>query len=170
MDFGYSLGVLHHIPDTQAALASCVEKLKPGSPFLVYLYYAFDDKPWWFRVIWRVSNILRIMISRLPYGLRYLSSQILALLVYLPLARTALMLEKAGLDVSNFPLAAYGHRSFYTMRTDALDRFGTRIERRFTREEIRGMMEHAGLERIEFSNNIPFWCAVGYRRATGEGR
>lgn len=36
MDFGYSLGVLHHIPDTAAAMSSCVKKLKPGAPFLVY--------------------------------------------------------------------------------------------------------------------------------------
>ena len=38
MDFGYSLGVLHHIPDTKEALQKCVSKLKPGAPFLVYLY------------------------------------------------------------------------------------------------------------------------------------
>jgi len=35
MDFGYSLGVLHHIPDTQAAMSACVKKLKIGAPFLV---------------------------------------------------------------------------------------------------------------------------------------
>ena len=45
MDFGYSLGVLHHVPDTQAAISACVEKLKVGAPFLVYLYYAFDNRP-----------------------------------------------------------------------------------------------------------------------------
>ena len=43
-DFGYSLGVLHHIPDTVAALACCARLLKPGSPFLVYLYYRFDNR------------------------------------------------------------------------------------------------------------------------------
>jgi len=44
-DFGYSLGVLHHVPDTQRALEDCVRKLKPGAPFLVYLYYALDGRP-----------------------------------------------------------------------------------------------------------------------------
>src|SRR3712207_3299301 len=33
MDFGYSLGVLHHIPDTASGLKACVSKLKPGAPF-----------------------------------------------------------------------------------------------------------------------------------------
>ena len=162
MDFGYSLGVLHHVLDTQAALASCVRKLKPGAPFLVYLYYAFDNKPRWFSVIWHISNLLRSIISKFPHNLRYVSSQIIALLVYLPLTKVALVLEKAGFSVSNFPLSEYRNRSLYTMRTDALDRFGTRIEQRFTRNEIKTMMEKAGLERIEFSNEVPFWCAVGY--------
>src|SRR6476620_4534013 len=42
-DFGYSLGVLHHIPNPEAALASCVRKLKRGAPFLVYVYYALEN-------------------------------------------------------------------------------------------------------------------------------
>ena len=53
-DFGYSLGVLHHVPDTAAAIRSCAALLKPGAPLLLYLYYAFDNRPWWFRVLWRV--------------------------------------------------------------------------------------------------------------------
>ena len=164
MDYGYSLGVLHHVPDTQAGIEACVKKLKPGAPFLVYLYYAFDNRPLWFRTIWRLSDVLRRMISRLPYGLRYIFSQILAFLVYLPLARFSWILEKTGLNISNFPLSAYRNLSFYTMRTDAMDRFGTRLEQRFSREQIKTMMEQAGLEKIEFSDNEPFWCAVGLKK------
>lgn len=166
MDFGYSLGVLHHVPDTQAAMSVCVKKLKPGAPFLVYLYYAFDNRPVWFRTLWRCSEILRYGISRLPYVLRYVVSQLIAGTVYFPLARLALLTEKAGFDVRNMPLSSYRNLSFYTMRTDALDRFGTRLEQRFTRTEIKKMMEQAGLERIEFSTDVPFWCAVGYRADT----
>ena len=163
MDFGYSLGVLHHVPDTQAAIAKCVSKLKSGAPFLVYLYYAFDNRPIWFRTLWRLSDILRYGISRLPYSLRYIVSQLIAGTVYFPLARLALLSEKVGFNVRNMPLSSYRKLSFYTMRTDALDRFGTRLEQRFTRSEIKGMMERAGLEHIEISSDLPFWCAIGYR-------
>ena len=166
MDFGYSLGVLHHVPDTQAGIEACAHKLKPGAPFLVYLYYNFDNRPWWFRAIWRLSDILRTMVSHFPHRLRYFSSQVLALLVYVPLARFSWAMEKTGVNVGNYPLSAYRNLSFYTMRTDALDRFGTRLEQRFSRVQIRAMMEKAGLERVEFSENEPFWCAVGYRSLT----
>jgi SAM-dependent methyltransferase len=164
MDFGYSLGVLHHVPDTAQAIATCAAKLKPGAPLLLYLYYAFDNKPLWFRALWGASDLLRRVVSSFPYAVRYWASQLIALLVYWPLSRSAAALEKAGVDVADFPLSAYRRRSFYTMRTDALDRFGTRLEQRFSREQIRGMMERAGLERIVFSEGVPFWCAVGYRR------
>jgi SAM-dependent methyltransferase len=161
MDFGYSLGVLHHVPDTAAGIRACVAKLKPGAPLLLYLYYAFDNRPAWFRTVWSVSNAARRLVSRLPHPLRYAASQAIAAGVYWPLARGAALAERLGANVSNVPLSLYRDRSFYVMRTDALDRFGTRLEKRFTSGEIRTMMEAAGLRRIRFNDAPPFWCAVG---------
>ncbi|MBO0347860.1 class I SAM-dependent methyltransferase [Phormidium pseudopriestleyi FRX01] len=164
MDFGYSLGVLHHIPNTFLGIKGCVEKLKPGAPLLLYLYYAFDNRPFWFRLIWKISDIIRQGISQLPYPIRYGISQIIAVLVYLPLARFSLILEKIGFNVDSIPLSFYRNRSFYVMRNDALDRFGTKLESRFTQDEIRQMMEAAGLINIVFSDLPPYWCSVGYKK------
>ena len=94
-DFGYSLGVLHHVPDTQKGIAECVRKLKPGAPFLIYLYYAFDNRPWWFRMLWKVSDLFRRAISRLPFGIKSVLCDLIAALVYLPLARTAKALHRS---------------------------------------------------------------------------
>ena len=163
-DFGYSLGVLHHIPDTEAGLRSCITKIKSGAPFLVYLYYSFDNRPAWFRLIWKTSNAARQVICRLPHVLRYGISQIFAAFVYFPLGRTALILEKLGFNVAHFPLSQYRNNSFYVMRNDALDRFGTRLERRFSKQEIQDMMERCGLENITFSTTS-FWTAVGFKRS-----
>jgi SAM-dependent methyltransferase len=163
MDFGYSLGVLHHVPDPEAGLRACVSKLKPGAPFLLYVYYAFDNRPLWFRMIWRVSDWMRRLISSLPCGPRQRVSDVIALVVYWPLARLARAVARAGADVGQFPLSAYRNYSFYTMRTDALDRFGTRLERRFRRSELLRMMERAGLRNITVATEAPYWCALGYR-------
>lgn len=164
MDFAYSLGVLHHIPDTQAGIKACVDKLKPGAPLLLYLYYAFDNKPKWFQALWNVSNLLRNIIAKMPFRIKYIISQVLAATIYFPLARCALLLEKMGMNVAHFPLSAYRRLSFYTMRTDALDRFGTRLEHRYTREQITTMMQASGLEQISFNNDVPYWCAVGFKK------
>lgn len=162
-DFGYSLGVLHHIPDTEAGLRQCVSKLKPGAPFLLYLYYRFDNRPAWFKLVWKASDIIRLVVSRMPYPMRFGASQVLAAAVYFPLARTAKVLERLGVSVRNFPLAQYRNNSFYTMRTDALDFSGTRLEKRFTKVEMREMMENCGLENIKFSETS-FWTAVGFKK------
>jgi SAM-dependent methyltransferase len=162
-DFGYSLGVLHHVPDTAAGLRKAAAKLKPGAPFLVYLYYAFDNRPRWFRALWRTTDVVRRLVSKAPHPLRYSVSQILAVLVYLPLARLARLLEALGARVDNLPLSAYRRRSFYVMRNDALDRFGTRLEQRFTKAQVLEMMGRAGLRDVAFGDAVPFWCAVGYR-------
>jgi hypothetical protein len=51
------------------------------------------------------------------------------------------------------------------MRTDAYDRFGTRLEQRFTREQIAGMLTRAGFEDVRFSDGEPHWCVVATRVA-----
>jgi SAM-dependent methyltransferase len=162
-DFGYSLGVLHHVPDTAAAIRSCVTLLKPGAPLMLYLYYAFDNRPVWFRVLWRVSDGLRRIVHRLPAGLKLSVTDAIAGCVYWPLARLSGVLEKFGLGVHGIPLSYYRNHSFYTMRTDARDRFGTPLEQRFKRVEIEKMMCAAGLVDIRFSEEAPYWCAVGIK-------
>ena len=162
MDFGYSLGVLHHVADTEGALRKAVEALKPGAPLLVYLYYALDNRSRWFRALWQASDAARRVIARQPSAVRQRICDGLAGAVYFPLARSAAAAERLHVDVSGWPLSAYRHRSFYAMRTDALDRFGTRLEKRYTRDQMEALLRDAGLTDIRFCSSV-FWCAVGTR-------
>lgn len=163
-DFGYSLGVLHHIPDTEAAMRACVRMLKSGAPFLVYLYYAFDNRSTLFRAIWRASEVGRSIISRLPPMGKHVATDLIAALVYYPLARLSCLLAALGASVEGIPLSFYRDRSFYTMRTDSRDRFGTPLEQRFSREEILKMMRNCGLKDIVFSEVEPYWCVTGIKK------
>lgn len=162
-DFGYSLGVLHHVPDPAAGLRSCVSKLKSGAPFLLYLYYSLDNRPGWFRLIWRASDVARRGISRLPFNLRAAASIGLAAIIYWPLSRTARVLRELGVVTENFPLSAYSNQSWATLKADSLDRFGTSVEHRFSKVEIKEMMEDAGLTSVEFAEGAPYWIALGYK-------
>lgn len=166
LDFAYSLGVLHHVPDTAAGIRAIASKLKQGAPLLLYLYYAFDNRPTWYRGLWRVSDISRQLISRLPQSLKVFIAEAVAAGLYWPIARTGGLLAKAGFKTENWPLAYYSDRSFYVMRTDALDRLGTRLERRFTQTQISRMFSDAGFSDIRFSVNSPFWCAVALKSDT----
>ena len=163
MDFGYSLGVLHHMPDTQDGILKCVKKLKIGAPFLMYIYYAFDNRPGWFKVIWRISDIIRRVVAVLPFPFKYLISQVIAIFIYFPLSRFSRVLNEVGVDVENIPLSSYRDKSFYSLRTDALDRFSTKLEKRFTKGQIKKMLENSNLERVRFRDGDPYWCVIGYR-------
>ena len=50
------------------------------------------------------------------------------------------------------------------MKTDALDRFGTSLEKRFSRQEITEMLENAGFENINFSNDMPYWVCISSKK------
>ncbi len=163
-DFGYSLGVLHHIPNTQEALLDCSRLLKSGAPFLLYLYYNFDNKPLWYKAIWKISDVVRRFISISPKPIKNVLCSLIALFVYMPLSRSAYFLEKAGLNVENFPLSDYRNKPFYLSKNDALDRFGTRLEQRFSKAEITEMLYKAGIQDIEFSPGTPYWCCVGIKK------
>jgi ubiquinone/menaquinone biosynthesis C-methylase UbiE len=160
-DFGYSLGVLHHIPNTLLALQNCTKKLKSGAPFLLYLYYNFDNKPTWFKIIWKLSDILRIIICKLPFFLKYPISQFIAFFIYFPTSLILKILKKNKIKIKNFPLSYYHDKNFYIMRTDALDRFGTKLEKRYSKKEIQTMMTRSQLNNIKFSKKPPYWVAVG---------
>ena len=159
-DFGYCLGVLHHIPDTLLGIKVCSSLLKTNAPFLIYLYYKFDNRNFLFKSLWKISDFLRLLICLLPFNIKKLFTDLLALLIYYPLARLSYIIDKFRINTSSIPLSFYKDKSFYTMRTDSLDRFGTKLEKRFTKLEIEKLLSLSGFKDIKFSKKTPFWVAT----------
>jgi hypothetical protein len=116
-------------------------------------------------MIYRLVDLVRRVLSRSPQAVVGPISDMIAALVYLPLARTSRTLRRLRFPrlASALPLSSYADRSFRTMRNDSLDRFGTRLEKRFTRSDIVRLMERAGLEDVRVAASAPFWHAVGRR-------
>jgi SAM-dependent methyltransferase len=160
LDLAYSLGVIHHVPDPSQALRDVRSALKPGGVFLGYLYYALDNRPIWFRALWKLTDRLRGRISRLEGHTKRIVTDVLAAVIYWPLARIARLLSRAGLPISLIPLSQYADKTFYVMRNDSLDRFGTPLERRFSKSQIIQLLNGAGFDTktVVFSDNEPFWC------------
>ena len=158
-DFGFSLGVLHHVPDTLQAIKDCAELLKPNAPFLAYIYYDFENKPFWFFLIWKASDFFRALIFNLPPLVKSFVCDLIAFLIYYPLTRFSLLCSWLGFNVKNIPLSYYRNCSIYTMRTDARDRFGTPLEQRFSKSKIKSMFKEAGLENLTFQPRTLLVCS-----------
>lgn len=163
-DFGYCLGVLHHTPDPYFGLKVCHSVLKRNAPFLLYLYYNFDNRPIWYRHLWKITDFLRYIISKLPFFFKNMISNFIAFLIYLPLAKVSDILEKLGISSKNIPLSYYKDKNFYIMRTDALDRFGTKLEKRFSKKQISSMLKKVGFYKIQFNASQPYWVALCYKK------
>lgn len=162
-DFAMSVGVLHHIPDTVKALTDCVKKLKTGGYFYVYLYYNMDNRGSLFKALFHVSDASRKAIAVLPTSIKKFVCDVLAVCVYMPIILIVKFLLFMGLTklALKLPLSAYHNKSFFIIRNDSLDRFGTRLEQRFSAKQVKEMMENAGLSDIVISPKTPYYHAIG---------
>ena len=138
---------------------------KPGV-FSRLLYYNFENKSIIFKLIWKFSDLFRRIISKQNSRSKNFYCDLIALFVYLPITNFLRFLEIIGFRVDSLPLSYYRNYSFYTMRTDARDRFGTPIEKRFSRKDIIEMCVKSGFENIVFSERKPYWCFTAIKKQT----
>jgi SAM-dependent methyltransferase len=159
LDLAMSLGVLHHIPDTGLAIKDVSLRIKPGGTFLCYLYYNLENKPFFYRLIFKVVNAVRQVISLLPQRIKRVVCSSIAAIIYWPLARFSKLMSRIGMNTSNIPLHHYANMPFVMLANDALDRFGTSLEQRFSKAEITEMLALAGFDisTLRFSELEPFW-------------
>ena len=165
-DFVISLGVLHHIPDTEKALTSLIRRLKPGGHALIYLYYALDNRGFLFRFIFNVSTLVRRVVSKLPHALKQFICDLLAICIYLPLIGLSKLVKAIvpGKLHMKIPLVYYRDKSWNIIRNDALDRFGTPLEQRFNKVQITSMLKAAGMSIVRFSENEPYWHVLAQKK------
>ncbi len=160
-DFVFSLGVVHHVPDTSGAIKEAASKVKRGGWLLLYIYYSLDNRGGWYRWLFSLSDVARRMISRLPRGLKVVVCDLIAIVVYLPFVLLARVITWFGGHArKGLPLSYYADKPFKVIRNDALDRFGTPLEKRFSREDIARMLTAAGLSDVVFSDSAPYWHVV----------
>jgi hypothetical protein len=127
--------------------------------FLCYLYYNLENKPFFYRLIFEVVNAVRQIISLLPQRIKRIVCSSIAAIIYWPLARFSKLMNKIGMNTSNIPLHHYANMPFVMLANDALDRFGTSLEQRFSKAEITEMLALAGFDisTLQFSDIEPFW-------------
>ena len=159
LDLAISLGVLHHIPDTALAIRDVSGKIKPGGYFLCYLYYNLENKPGYYKLIFKIVDVVRRVISSSPQKIKVALASFIAAAIYWPLARVSKVLSKIGINISSIPLHHYANMPFVMLANDALDRFGTSLEQRFSKAEITEMLRNADfdLSTLVFSEIEPFW-------------
>ncbi|MBU4134643.1 class I SAM-dependent methyltransferase [bacterium] len=153
-DFLFCLGVLHHLP--RPALEEVRKLKKSAHRVLVYLYYALDNKAFYFKWILSVVTLFRRRLSKSKSAfLRSVIPPLGARFVYFPLVLLGGMLER--FKMSRFiPLYdSYRGKGIKRIEQDVYDRFFTSIEQRFERKNIMKLKDT--FDSVTVSDNVPYW-------------
>lgn len=152
-DFLFCLGVLHHLPANALAEVRALGSFAPK--LLIYLYYALDNKPVFYRALLGMVTGLRMILSKVRSPLlRSWFTFWATALIYEPFIGLGYILPKSL--SSRVPLYE-GNRgkSFKRIKQDVYDRFFTRIEQRFRKVDILGLKDT--FADVVVSENIPYW-------------
>jgi SAM-dependent methyltransferase len=153
-DFIFCLGVLHHLPTPCLDEVRALEKYSPH--VLIYLYYALDNRPFYFRWILAFVTFIRKILCRIknPF-FRRVFSYAGTFLIYIPLILIGKALRPFGLS-SAVPLYdGYHDKGARRIEQDVYDRFFTRIEQRVSRKQIAELADT--FTTIEMSDKGPYW-------------
>jgi uncharacterized protein YbaR (Trm112 family) len=132
-DAMYSLGVLHHTPDTKKAFDAVVPYMKPGGEFAVFLY-AYGHYSYF-------SDIWRKVTTRVPYKLIYYLTSLSVPLIYiykLPFIGLALRLL--------FPMSQHANPRWRWL--DTFDWYTPKYQHKHTWPEVYRWYIQNGLEDI----------------------
>jgi SAM-dependent methyltransferase len=161
-DFILCLGVLHHLPINALNAVRQISRLAPS--MLIYLYSALDRRPMHYRLLLGPVNLLRSVVCNVQNAMfRKIFTWITALFLYMPFIALGHFLKLFRLS-HLVPIFDFYHgKSLRRIRQDAYDRFFTRIEQRFSREEIHALVSE--FDCITISDHIPMWHFLCEREA-----
>ena len=160
-DFGYSIGVLHHLPDPRAGFSKLVEKVRPGGHVFAWVYGVRRGPIEW------LSRTLRSMTTRMNLRLLNVLCWIIAVALrvfsHWPYRVLSLFGPTKGL-AKRLPIADHARYPFSILVADAFDRLSVPLVRYYDEPEFRQWFEEEGLGDIRilrrFRNNES-WRGLG---------
>jgi SAM-dependent methyltransferase/uncharacterized protein YbaR (Trm112 family) len=161
-DFIYSIGVLHHLPDPEAAFQNLLRFLKPGGVVQIYLYWKPEARPIKAVMLSGVTAARRLT-TRLPHNAVHALAYPTAAVAFLCFVWPYRMLRRLPLlnrVAEEIPMKQYASLPFRVCVNDQLDRFSAPIENRYTRADVHDWLARASLEAVSIGENFG-WVATG---------
>jgi len=161
-DYGFSVGVLHHLPDPHAGFAALVKKLNPGGAVSAWVY-GRENNGW---IVHLINPLRERITSKLPmrvlYFLSYLPSLILyvvAKAIYRPFGRTKLRRYLFYADYISY-IARFPFREIHNIVHDHLT---APTAFYISREEFAGWFDQALAKDVVIAwHNRNSWRGFGY--------
>lgn len=146
-DFVYSLGVLHHLDETERALRGLVAKVRPGGRLRVYLYWKHHG---WRGALLSLATVARQVTTRMPLGLLRGFCWVLSVCLLFAVVLPYRVLTRLGVRAhGSWPLFVYSKYPFNVLYNDQFDRFSAPIEKRYDPQEVQALLAAAGLRDVQ---------------------
>jgi SAM-dependent methyltransferase len=140
-DIVFSIGVLHHTPDTFAATKAILSYVKPGGTLVIWVY----EK----NTFQKYSNIYRRWTTRMPQELLYFLSNVAVPYYHvLEAVRTIPWVGERWRDKLHWYLPTSLHKEPLWRVLDTFDWYSPKYQWCHTPEEVRHWFEELGLEDI----------------------
>ena len=157
-DLVYSLGVLHHLADTEGAVRSLLSKVKPGGRLRIYLYWRRQGIA---GALLRGVEWVRVLTTRMPFGVLKAFCWMVSVMLWLGVVLPYRAFSAIGARRhEKWPLAVYARYPFGVLFNDQFDRFSAPIEQRWTESEVRSLMARLGLCNVRVVPSFG-WIAEG---------
>jgi len=153
-DFIMALGVLHHLP------VNCLDAVRDLGRFaprlLVYLYYALDNKPFYYRWLLRAYTPVRLMLCKVrSQAFRVAFSWFGLIFIYLPFIILGTLLKPFGLSRFIPLYNEHAWAGLEGMRHSVYDRFFTLIEQRVSRVQIKELEDT--FDEVRIADGQAYW-------------
>lgn len=165
-DFIYSIGVLHHLPDPEAAFRNLLRYLKPGGEIQIYLYWKPENQLLKSSLLTAVTAV-RQVTTRLPHEAVYALSYPAACAAFAFFVWPYQVMRRIpglGRVAEQLPMKQYAKYPFRVCVNDQLDRLSAPIENRYTKQEVEAWLQRAALKESGVRANYG-WSAWGRKPA-----
>lgn len=157
-DIAFSIGVVHHLDDPEAAVRQMAQAVRPGGTVLVWLYGYENNE----RLVRLFDPLRRLLFSKLPLRFVYALS--------LPATALLWVLLRLGVGRTEYMRLIRGF-SFRHLRAIVYDHMIPRIAKYYRRDEAIALLEAAGLGDVEAHwVNEMSWTVIGRKPAAPDKR
>jgi len=164
-DFGYSYGVLHHLPDPEAGFSELTRIIQKGGGVFLYLYEDHRDNFIKFMALKGISFIRKYTTRLSPESLHLLCLLLspLVILVFTWPSKILSKFKSTKWFANKIPFN-FG-KGLFSVRADLFDRFGAPVEHRFNEQQIRELFSLYGYSKVSLTKmrDVAGWVAWGYK-------
>ena len=154
-DAVYSIGVLHHTPDTRKALEAVAQFVRPGGKLAVWLYARRDP------VFEAANRVLRGITTRLPFATLM---RLAKLAIPVGAMKRALLARKPTAWMSKLLPPCSSHPDPHIRVCDTFDWYSPEFQWHHTDDEVQGWLRDLGFAKIRSlsAEYEPYYTGQGH--------